>query len=351
VYGLCWHCAACGGRALGIAVLRKTILNHAVNEVWRAAQDHHGTPGRPCPACGTAMREVTATSAQPNMHVDVCTCCAMVWFDAAEYEALPAAPVTRPAEPELPPAAREALAMLKVKAIAEHARTDGHDDAAPDSALGLASGLLGFPVETDAPGTSGTPWLTWGLALLTVLISGYALIGNPGLIAQFGMIPATPWRYGGITFLSAFFLHGGLMHLAGNIYYLLIFGDNVEDALGRARYALLILLATLMGNVLHLASQTSPSLPCIGASGGIAGIMVFYALAFPQARFSVFIRWHWFQLSALYLVLFWVLMQLIGAWQQISGFSNVSAFAHLGGACIGLACWLYWRQRGTGQVA
>jgi membrane associated rhomboid family serine protease len=104
------------------------------------------------------------------------------------------------------------------------------------------------------------------------------------IVMQFGLVPAELWRDGGITLITSFFLHGDLFHLIGNAYFLLIFGDNVEDQLGRWRYALVVLLAALAGDLLHVAADPRDTVPCIGASGGISGVIVFYALKFPQAR-------------------------------------------------------------------
>lgn len=344
-HGLGWRCQACGGRMVALAVLRRTFLKDAVNEVWQAAQSGQGTPGRACPGCGFSMQEVRSTASQPPLHVDVCTRCPLVWFDAKECDALPALPAG-PTEPELPPGAREALAIVKVEEMARQRDAEAGDEP-PVEGWKAIFGFMGLPVETEDDVTRTTPWLTWGLVALVSAVSLLVLVYAPGAIERFGFIPARAFRYGGLTFLSVFFLHGGWGHLLGNMYFLLVFGDNVEDSLGKWRFALLLLLATLAGSLAHYASDVFRQVPCIGASGGISGVLAFYALAFPRTRLSLFLRWArgWVTLPAYSFVLFWVAMQVAGAWAQLKGFSNVSAFAHLGGAATGLACWLYWRRQ------
>jgi membrane associated rhomboid family serine protease len=166
---------------------------------------------------------------------------------------------------------------------------------------------------------------------------------------QFGLIPAQAARYGGLTLLSCFFLHGGLGHLIANTYFLLVFGDNVEDCLGRWKYVVLLVVATLVGSLLHVLGDLRDQLPCVGASGGISGVITFYALAFPKARLGIMIRywfvWRWLYLPAWAAFICWLLLQLLLVYFQVAGLSNVSALGHLGGASVGLAAWLWWRKR------
>src|SRR5204863_9416604 len=113
------------------------------------------------------------------------------------------------------------------------------------------------------------------------------------IVERFGLVPAQATRSGGLTFVTAFFLHGGILHLAGNIYFLLVFGDDVENFLGPIRYLVLIALAAFIGDLAHIAADPQSQIPCIGASGGIAAVVTFYALQFPRIRLGFLIRWYW----------------------------------------------------------
>jgi membrane associated rhomboid family serine protease len=213
-----------------------------------------------------------------------------------------------------------------------------------------------MPVEFDTMPMGRRPWVTWALALVIVAASVFAFTNLREIVQQFGLIPAEATRRGGLTFATSFFLHGGVIHLLGNIYFLLIFGDNVENFIGRIRYIILIMLADVIGNLAHIAADPHSHIPCIGASGGIAGIITFYALQFPRARLAFMFQWgyvylRWIRLPAWGGLVLWVLFQLVGAWLQIRGMSDVSAFAHLGGVLAGVVAWVVWRQGNVHSAA
>jgi membrane associated rhomboid family serine protease len=180
------------------------------------------------------------------------------------------------------------------------------------------------------------------------MVSILAFFNLDAAIDSFGFVPAQAFRYGGLTILTSFLLHGGILHLIGNLYFLLIFGDNVEDYLGWRKYLLLILAATITGDCVHLLVASGSTTPCVGASGGISGVIVFYALQFPRARLGFLVRlywqFRWLQIPAWGALILWLLMQSFGVVMQLSGFSNVASTAHLGGSAAGLLLWLWWRK-------
>jgi len=96
-----------------------------------------------------------------------------------------------------------------------------------------------------------------------------------------------------MTFLTSFFLHADILHLVGNMYLLLAFGGGVEDYLSRKRFGLLLIAATLAGGLGHTILDPHSNIPLIGASGGISGIITFYALQFPRSRLGFFIQYRW----------------------------------------------------------
>src|SRR5207247_4333523 len=104
------------------------------------------------------------------------------------------------------------------------------------------------------------------------------------VVSCFGLLPAQAARLGGFTFISSFFLHAGIIHLVGNMYFLFMFGDDVENFLRPSRYLALIALSAFVGDLAHITLDPRSQTPCIGASGGIAGVITFYALNFPRVR-------------------------------------------------------------------
>ncbi len=213
--------------------------------------------------------------------------------------------------------------------------------------------MAGLPIEEWEPRFRHAPYLTWILVLTVCVISVSAFSMDRQSYVAYAFVPgmlswSTWWRG-----LSAFFLHGDYLHLLGNMYFFWIFGDNVEDYLGKFRYVLLLLVATLAGSFAHWAMNPSSMIPCIGASGGISGVIVFYALQFPRARVAiappivspVFALFWLVRLSVGWALIIWFGMQALYLFLQANMLSNVSAAAHLGGAAAGAIMWKLWRSR------
>ncbi len=144
---------------------------------------------------------------------------------------------------------------------------------------------------------------------------------------------------------SAMFIHGGWLHILGNMLFLWIFGDNVEDRLGHLRYLLFYVASGLAAAAAHVAFNASDLTPAIGASGAIAGIMGAYMVLFPRARVAVIIPWFWFlgapYVSALFLIGIWFLMQLWSGLVTMGQAQGVAWWAHVGGFVFGVAVtWL-----------
>ena len=236
--GMFWGCNACGGRAASIAVLCKAFSPTLVNSAWRAAQSKRALTNRFCATCTHRMTEVPVAVGSKMFRWDICKVCHFVWFDPQEYESVPV--VSQPpkaSEATLPQAAHETLALYEVERIAEQARDA---DPSPDATWKTIPALFDFPVENETAPLKSLPWMTWSMAATIAIISVAAFANLEKVVHQFGLIPSEVLRYGGATFFTSFFLHGGVLHLAGNLYFLLIFGDNVEDYLGRKRWLILL---------------------------------------------------------------------------------------------------------------
>ena len=349
--GIFWGCPTCGGRAISVELLRKIFTPKSINPLWLHAIRGTGQNGRPCSVCHKPMLEVRLSD-DAEVRVDVCRHCHFVWFDAGETEGLiPKAVSASP--PPLPQKAREMIAIYKLEQIRQQAEGHDFDSEPPDEWWKYIAGFFGMPVEYDAESLETRPWATWFLTAVIVCVSVLSFRNLEEIANQFGLIPAQAMRLGGLTLLTSFFLHGGVMHLLGNCYFLLIFGDNVEQAFGRFRYLTLLAISTLAGHFAHIAADPQSNIPCIGASGGIAGIIAFYALAFPRARlgFALWRFWGWIRIPAWFALILWVLLQCLGTYEQLAGLTNVSALAHLGGAAVGVFAWLIWRRRGQPTLA
>jgi membrane associated rhomboid family serine protease len=161
--------------------------------------------------------------------------------------------------------------------------------------------------------------------------------GQPGVT---GAAPdQVPWW---ITIFASMFLHGSLLHLGGNMLFLWIFGNNIEDSMGRVRFVAFYLLGGLAALGLQVLTDPDATIPTVGASGAIAAVLGGYALLYPRARvitvIFIIIFFTIVQLPALIVLGFWFLMQLLPAFSEPvgDGGGGIAYFAHIGGFVFGL---------------
>lgn len=178
----------------------------------------------------------------------------------------------------------------------------------------------------------------WELALIE---SGYSAV-----VHDWGFTPslflADPLSQS-ITIVTSMFLHGGWMHLLGNMLFLWVFGDNVEDALGHVRFVLFYLLGGVVAAMAQLAVEPSSAVPMVGASGAISAVLGAYLSLYPRARVLVLVPivvfMMFFEFPAWLVIIEWFVLQLLtglGSIGQRAGTSGVATFAHLGGFVAGL---------------
>jgi membrane associated rhomboid family serine protease len=152
-----------------------------------------------------------------------------------------------------------------------------------------------------------------------------------------------------LTPLTSMFLHGGWMHIIGNMWFLYVFGDNVEDAMGRPRFVAFYLLCGFAAAAAQVLSNPSSAVPMVGASGAIGGVMGAYAVMYPQARIDVLVIFGFFvrvvPISALMMLGYWFLIQLLsGSLSNLE--AGVAFWAHVGGFVAGALLALPFRGRG-----
>jgi membrane associated rhomboid family serine protease len=357
-----WLCGACGGRAVHLPSLRCTPAGAFVRRLWALARSvPDADRKRPCPMCDKLMATVPTLavpgSAEP-LRLDLCTSCQFVWFDPTEHEAWLRSTYLAATDERLPAETRAALARLPRAELPESVSEVTRDDPpffewvprGESLELKYLICILGYPVEVEPPPLHGRPWATWTLIGLVTAVSAYALLFMPEAPLEWGFIPAELWRHGGLTLLTSFFLHASPLHLIGNMYFLAVFGDNVEDLLGRGRYLGLLLMATVTGDLLHAAVRPSSLLPAIGASGGIAGVIVYYGLTFPRGRLRLLRFFRFVDLSVWGALVLWVSIQVIGTIVEASRGTHVAYAAHVGGAFAGLIFWSLSRRREPARV-
>lgn len=335
--GLVYVCDRCSGRAVGIQQIRRFAGDRFSTQLLHQINSADETTARGCPFCSGKMRRLLCVD--PPLSLVGCRSCRIVWFEPNQFEAIPEGALV--SQDELEALAVELLEKDRVKRKA----VEAGQSVLPDAGWKALPAMIGLPVELNTEPLPGRPWATWSLTALIVIISLIAFRNVQSAANQFGFIGAKAWRYGGFTFISSFFLHGGWLHLISNMYFLVVFGKRVENFLGWWRSLLLVFLSTLGGDLLHLLAQSHSTVPCVGASGGISGVIVFYALSFPKTRLGMMMWFRWVAIPVWIALLFWLLFQFILAYLQTQGIGNIGALAHLGGALTGFCCWLYWSKR------
>ncbi|OSQ46983.1 rhomboid family intramembrane serine protease [Marivita geojedonensis] len=221
-----------------------------------------------------------------------------------------------------------------------------------------------FPIRDHNP-SGRTPFVTYALIIANVgiFLSYFPLMQNDQEIMRFyfdyALIPALVSEGQGFSgFLTSMFLHGGWMHLIGNMLFLFIFGDNMEDEMGHFVFLLFYLAAGLGAAYIHYISAPLSQVPTVGASGAIAGVMGGYLLLFPKAKVDILIIiviiFRILPIPAWIMLGLWFAMQIFGGFGTAADEGGVAYWAHVGGFVIGLGLtvplWLrlggpsYWNQ-------
>jgi len=160
-----------------------------------------------------------------------------------------------------------------------------------------------------------------------------------------------------LTLVTSMFLHGGWLHLIGNMWYLWIFGDNVEDRLGHGRFLLFYLAAGVVASIIHAALQPGSPMPTVGASGAIAGVLGAYAFAFPRARVLTLVPIFFFiqiiAIPAMVLLGIWFAFQFIAGTMSFGvarGSGGVAWWAHIAGFVFGFLVMMLFSRRVTSRA-
>jgi membrane associated rhomboid family serine protease len=216
-----------------------------------------------------------------------------------------------------------------------------------------------IPLKDSNP-TERFPIITVVFIILNILVFLYqASLADDSVesfVGAFSLVPARLLHTGtvlpgpvpaGITIFTSQFLHGGLFHLIGNMLYLWIFGNNVEDAMGRVRFIIFYLLCGALAAMTHAFMNPQSSIPMIGASGAVSGILGAYVLLYPKARVLTLFTLGFFirmiEVPAIMVLGFWLVFQLLNALIG-QGASGVAWYAHIGGFLAGMALIILFKR-------
>jgi membrane associated rhomboid family serine protease/Zn-finger nucleic acid-binding protein len=316
------HCVRCEGTFFDAGEAPRVFGEGTRFESWRELWLAHES--RPsllrCPKDATRLLEHGVCMSNQSVLVEVCPHCQGMWLDRDEGKQL-------------------------------HALVEGARRAEQKGVLGHGVGGYLFQFFTQMPLEVWNPvrrrsHLVHGLVLALVAIFALELLEQPELWVHPGLWMLVPrevlrgehaW-----TLLTHGFLHGGWFHLLGNLYFLWIFGDNVEDHLGKRDFSILYLAALVAGGLAYALVNSHSRAPMLGASGAVAGLMGAYLVLFPRVRLWVMLLVVRVRVRVVWYLGAWVALQVV---MQSSGARGTAWMAHLGGFAVGALTALLLRPR------
>ncbi len=329
-------CPACLGMWFDAGELSRAAgLSFSTDPTGKALRGAVRTESR-CPLCTKPLfrRELDAGS---GIFIEQCLTCSGLFLDRDEYSQARehyrkagAVPIARPrpAEPgeryEMPPSV-------------DH-------ESAP---VALLQYILGIPLEINVPQTLFPPVVTTLLAMNCAVFITAVFLGFRETLESLALVPADVLAGRNLhSVLTSMFMHGGIFHLLGNMYFLYITGDNVEERFGSRGFILFYLACGLAATVAHIVGDPSSQIPAVGASGAISGVLGAYVIWFPENRFLIRMIVWWrpvrFEVPAWAYFGFWILLQVLYGSLEVPG---VAWWAHVGGFGAGvLGALLFLRQ-------
>jgi membrane associated rhomboid family serine protease len=214
-----------------------------------------------------------------------------------------------------------------------------------------------FPIGDDNSSRRIVPLVTYALIAINVLFFFVELAGGDAFIETWAFVPS---RFldnpiaDFLTLFTAMFMHAGWLHLGGNMLYLWIFGDNVEDRFGHLKFIIFYLLCGLAATFAQLAFSLGSNIPNLGASGAIAGVLGAYILLFPKGKVRVLQGQQVLQVPALIVIGLWIVLQLfsgIGSITAAADTGGVAYMAHIGGFIAGFILTFVFRGNSRAQLS
>src|SRR5678816_4004841 len=221
----------------------------------------------------------------------------------------------------------------------------------------LAVEVTMFPIGDDDSGRRSVPIVTYVLIAINVLFFFVELNGGDPFIERWSVVPRRLTANPGGDFITVFtsmFMHGGWVHLGGNMLYLWIFGDNVEDRFGHAKFLLFYLLCGIAATFAQVFFSAGSNVPNLGASGAIAGVLAAYIVMFPRGQVKVLMGRGVVPMPALVVIGLWIVLQFIngvGSITQSAETGGVAYMAHIGGFVAGLVLTFLFGGRRTEVTA
>jgi membrane associated rhomboid family serine protease len=318
-------CQKCNGIWLELGEL-DSALSIADNDndqvsLEESLGDKLGKSKRHCHICNQTMTRYHLMSGF-EVEIDTCSSCSGVWLDSEELEKVTHSPAI-------------ANALLEL-------------DKPIQKRTWLFQFLSQMPVEYNLK-PKVTPWATYSLVLLNFLIFisySLGLLGESFAYHHFALHSNQVSHWHQLwTLLTHMYMHGGVMHLIGNMYFLYIIGDNLEESLGRGKFILYYTLCGLVAAAAQIIADPNSIIPMVGASGAIAGLFGMYLLWFRHASLTLMIVIYQKKVSPLIFFAIWLVINIVGLYFAGESDGGVAYWAHIGGFIAGIIIGLMFKKQ------
>jgi membrane associated rhomboid family serine protease/Zn-finger nucleic acid-binding protein len=294
-------------------------------------------PGKLCPDCHKPLIPFNYAY-DSNIFLDKCPECEGIWAEESELLAVTKHLKFHPAE--------KTLGL----AVAEHTKYIANLEAITD-ALNIAIRIpfirILLPLKDEkivrnlSVNRRSFPWLTFSLITITsllFLLQTFLVLDYQAFFKQYGLVPVQLAKGYWLPLFTSIFVHAGFFHLFGNLFFLWLFGDNVEERLGHFSFLLFYLVVGAVAGLIYALGNSQSSVPVVGASGAIAGVMGAYFVFFPEAEIRTLLAWRVVRIPALFYLGGWFLIQIFNTvFSSVSGVSGVAWLAHVAGFLLGAA--------------
>lgn len=330
-----YYCFSCYGISTHLQSLKK-MFDLELNKKFQSDVMLSTARSLNCSHCLNKMFVVNVPNTE--IKIDYCKSCQNIWFDKNEWGLTEQSLAPKENLRDL-----ESLNYKYGKALieAKYALKEHEIERLTlrDHKVGFFLGLLGLPTENHEDSFLVQPIVTWSLLLLISAISIVGFKNMDWFVKNLAFVfNSNELILSVLKSYTSVFVHGGWLHLLSNLYFFWIFGDNVEDYLGKQKYILLLALSSLGAALLYSAYHFKDSTPVVGASGMISGIIAFYIMRFPKRRFIFLTRFGFLNVSAVYFGAFYIFTQFLYSLLEFTSAegAGIAFSAHIGGFLTGV---------------
>lgn len=361
--GLLWYSKSSEGRMVSYQMMKFFIGENQARELFlRSKSNKTCKVGLDCPSCAKSMKSIFAPSWTGGYKVEVCDRCHVFWLAKNMHPEVPSVNDMIIETGDTTVVGQLVDDQAKILIAKENIRLN-EEFAPPDDLLSKVAGTIGLPVEIHK---RDDPFGLIGKSLAIIFVCIYFLtMGNEaGVFSALGFYPDDFFKNNCLNLLTAPFLHGDLYHLVFNMYFYLVFANDVEQFLGPLKFLIFIFVSIILGSTFSAFISTSINIPHIGFSGVISSLITFYALqfkdtkvgfAFPIFHYKLlypksgdvypFFSVRWIRLSIIWVLVWWICKEFIlYAFLERNGVSGISHSGHLSGYIAGFILWLCFRK-------